>query len=129
MSDPDFAAPAWPKRVLAGLMAWIVLCLVVSARPLVDHVPTGRVDNRMTSEPVSCHSALSGSDAATEPLPAVEPPRAYEREPCASVHSQTRLMLWVDVIVALAGAAFLLRRIAHDRRRAYEARRMPGNLV
>lgn len=129
MTDPDFVQPAWPKRVLAGLLIWIVLCLALSARPIVDHVPTGRVDDKPTSEAVSCHSALSGSNAAAEPLPEIEPPRAYERRPCQSIHSQARLLLWINLIVALAGAAFVVRRIALDRVRGAEARQTPAGVV
>ena len=126
MSDPDFVQPAWPKRVLAGLLIWIVLCLAMSVRPLVDHVPTGLVDDKPTSEPVSCHSALSASNAAAEPLPEIEPPRAYQRQACQSLHSQTHLLLWINLIVAVAGAAFVSRRIAQDRVRGTEARPPAG---
>ena len=129
MSDPDFVQPAWPKRVLAGLLIWIVLCLALSARPLVDHVPTGLVDGKPTSESVSCHSALSGSNAATEPLPEVEPHREYARQACQSLHSQTRLLVWINLIVALAGASFLLRKIAQDRVRGTEAGQTPAGVV
>jgi hypothetical protein len=115
LSDPDFVPPAWPKRLLAGLLIWIVLCLALATRPLVDHVPTGLVDGKETSEPVRCHSTLSGSDDAAELLPELEPPRAYARQACQSIHSRTRLLLAIDLIVALAGASFLVRRIARDR--------------
>lgn len=126
MSDTEVVQHAWPKRLLAVLSIWIVLCLVLAARPLVDHVPTGFVDNKPTSEPVGCHSTLSGSDAATEPLPEIEPPRAYERQACESIHSQARLLLWIDLLVALAGAAFLSRKIARDRPRRTGATRTPA---
>jgi hypothetical protein len=95
----------------------------------VDHVPTGLVDDKATSEPVRCHSTLSGSNAAAEPLPEIEPPRAYERRACQSIHSQARLLLLIDLIVALAGASFLLRKIAQDRPRGTEARRTPARVV
>lgn len=128
MSDPDFVQPAWQKRILVGLLIWIVLCLALSARPLVDHVPTGFVDGKATSEPVSCHSTLSGSNAAAEPLPEIEPPRAYERRACESIHSQARLLLWIDLIATFAGASFLLRRIAQGRPRGTRAKPMPASV-
>lgn len=129
MSDPDFARPGWPRTVLAGLLIWIVLSLAVATRPLVDHVPTGMVDGEETSEAVTCHSALSGSGESAEPLPALEPPRAYGRRACETMHSQARLVLWLDVVVALAGAAFLVRKIARDRPRTIEAARTPASAV
>ena len=46
----------------------------------------------------------------------LDPPREYEREPCRSAHDQTRLMLGIDVVIALVGIAIVARKYVTDRR-------------
>src|SRR5690242_66242 len=101
--------PKWPRYLLVGLLVWIGLCLALATRPLVDHVPTGIVDGKATTEPIRCHSPLEASDAPVQSLPVLEPPRVYAREACVLFHSQHRTLLGVDIVVALVGTAVLLR--------------------
>jgi hypothetical protein len=117
--QPEETRPSWPRWVLTTLLVWIAACLVMGAIPITDTVPTGAgPDGVRTFEDITCHSALSTSNAPDEPLPELDPPREYEREPCRSAHSQTRLMLWIDVILALAGVAIVTRKLVQDRRHA-----------
>jgi len=119
VADPDIDRPRWPKYALVGLLVWIALTLALATRPLVDHVPTGIVNGKVTSEPITCHSPLSTSNAPVHPLPELEPPRVYNREACTSIHSQNRTLIKVDIAIALVGTVVLLRVIA--RRRGREA--------
>jgi hypothetical protein len=105
---------------LIAVGVWIALCVVVSARPIVDTVPTGRVGEEFTSQEVRCHSALSGSDEPTQDLPTLPAPRAYERTPCDVPHGQARLLLWGDVVLGLLAAAALARTAASHRRRRHQ---------
>lgn len=115
--QPEETRPSWPRWVLTTLLVWIAACLVMGALPITDTVPTGAgPDGVRTFEDITCHAALSTSNGPDEPLPRLDPPREYEREPCRSAHGQARLMLWIDVLVALAGAAIVVRKIVTDRR-------------
>jgi hypothetical protein len=109
--------PKWPKYLLLGVLVWIGLCLVLASRPLVDHVPTGMVDGKQTTEPIKCHAPLEASDAPVQSLPELAPPRVYAREACVSFHSQHRTLLEVDIVVALVGTAVLLRVMTRRRGR------------
>jgi hypothetical protein len=105
---------------------WLVLCIAISTRPIVDTVPTGRVGDEFTSQEVRCHSPLSGSNEPDEELPTLPAPRVYERTPCAMPHGQARMLLWADVVLGLALAAFLVRVAASQRRRADEGAAAPS---
>ena len=120
MSQSDPETSTWARYALVGVLVWAALCVAWSTRPLVDTVPTGRVNDEQTSQEVECHSALSASDGPAERLPTLEPPRLYEREPCRVAHRQARLMLGVDVVVALAASAALGRKLTADRARRDE---------
>ena len=117
MATPDDDESRWPRYLLLGLLVWIALCVALATRPLVDHVPTGIVDGKATSEPIKCHAPLSASNAPTQSLPVLEPPRVYAREACVLFHSQHRTLLKVDIVVALVGTAVLLRVMARRRGR------------
>lgn len=109
--------PSWPRWALTTLLVWIAACLLIAAQPIVDSVPTGAgPDGVRTFEDITCHSALSTSNAPDEALPELDPPREYEREPCRSAHDQTRLMLGIDVVIALVGIAIVARKYVTDRR-------------
>lgn len=115
--QPEETRPSWPRWALTALLVWMAACLVMGAMPITDAVPTGAgPDGARTFEDITCHSALSTSNRPDEPLPQLDPPREYEREPCRSAHDQTRLMLGIDVVVALAGAAIVVRKLVADRR-------------
>ena len=120
MSQQQDDQPRWPRYGLVAVGVWIALCVVVSTRPIIDTVPTGRVDGEFTSQEVRCHSPLSGSDEPAQDVPTLPAPRAYERTPCDVPHGQARMLLWGDVVISLVAAAFLARTAASHRRRAYE---------
>jgi len=117
VATPDDDDPKWPRYILLGLLVWIALCLGLATRPLVDHVPTGIVDGKVTSEPIKCHAPIEASSAPAQSLPVLEPPRAYTREACVLFHSQHRTLLVVDIVAAVVGTAVLLRFITRRRGR------------
>lgn len=115
--DDDDDDLRWPKYALLGVLVWIGLCVALASRPLVDHVPTGMVNGKETSEPIKCHSPLEASNAPVQSLPELEPPRVYAREACVLFHSQHRTLLKIDIGVAVVATAVLLRLMTRRRGR------------
>jgi hypothetical protein len=106
-----------------GLLAWYAITLGFWAlRPLSDSVPAG-IDRRTPaavaySQKVSCNN-LFASAAQRGPLPTLpdQPAGAnklgYQRTPCASVHSQARVLFILNtafVLAAFGGGGWLLMR-------------------
>lgn len=116
------------KRVslIAGLAltAWFVIVLFAWAIPSQsDAVPVGVDQTLPQPQPVSvdvhCNSLFDSAARDASPLPALKPqpkknaPLAYQREPCALVHRNARLVFALDLVffvaVIVAGALVLRR--------------------
>jgi hypothetical protein len=94
------------------LLVWFVAVLWWAFQPLVDHVPTGVVDNVSTSQAVTCVSPLSGDAGAVAPLPDLAEGRSYQRTPCVATHQEAHLIFWVDAAVTVVLLALLAWRLA-----------------
>ena len=97
---------------LLVLLVWFVAVLWWAFQPLVDHVPTGIVDNVQTTQAVSCGSPLSGDAGTESPLPELPPERSYQRTPCVSAHQQAELLFWIDAGVTVVLFGVLLWQLA-----------------
>jgi hypothetical protein len=102
------------KWLLVGLVVWIVVVTWWALRPVSDTVPTGAVKRAdrtvvLTTKTVECDSPLSGSTRPTESWPALTGGRAYERTPCGITRENDRLIFAVDVLVAVAVLALLVK--------------------
>jgi hypothetical protein len=97
---------------LLVLLVWLVAVVWWAFRPLVDHVPTGIIDNVHTSQAVSCGSPLSGDAGTESPLPELPSERSYERTPCVSAHQQAQLLFWLDMGITVILLGVLVWQLA-----------------
>lgn len=91
----------------AAAVVWYACILVIWAlQPLSDSVPVG-VDYTPTtpkavSVSVECDTLFDGASRGDSPLPPLKvqpkdkPPLAFQRDPCALVHSQARIIFGLD---------------------------------
>lgn len=103
-------------------VAWYVCVLVFWAvQPLSDAVPVG-VDYTLkppgfASVTIDCNRLVDGAPRDATPLPAMKaqpkgsPPLGYQRDPCAIVHHQARIVFGLDTaffMAAVLGAAWFV---------------------
>jgi hypothetical protein len=111
----------WIRIVLVAVTAWFAATMAFWAnKPLHDYAPTGVVPNAATADPddtvetsirVTCGSPWSAN--RDEPLPALEPPLAYQDTPCSATHRDARIVLFLNIAVfalAVGAGVFLLTR-------------------
>ena len=121
--------PAAARRAiiitLVGVTVWFVAVAVWAVRPQSDAVPVGfdttllPAPGRLSSIDVECNSLFSRQARSDGPLPTlnVQPngvqPLAFQREPCALVHQNARIVLGIDVLFfvgVVGGIAVITRR-------------------
>jgi hypothetical protein len=101
----------------AAAVVWYACVLIFWAtQPLSDSVPVGVDYNPkqpvFVSVSVSCNNVLDGAARDGSALPVLKPqPKgspslAYQRDPCAIVHSQARLVFALDTAVMLVVLGF-----------------------
>lgn len=100
----------WLRLVIPALAVWLVVALVWASRPATDAVPltpkpapeAGVPDNLE----VHCNSFLSSSARDDAPLPT--PPEGYSfaRTPCESQHTEGRVLLGINVLIAVVGSGW-----------------------
>src|SRR4051794_2646323 len=108
-----FAARRVAAIGLCAAILWYVLVLVFWAlQPLSDSVPVGIDYTKSPPAPVSvtvdCHTLFDSSARSGEALPplkeqpATAPPLQYQRQPCALVQRQARIVFALDTAAFLA---------------------------
>jgi hypothetical protein len=107
------------------LLVWVAALSVWALRPLTDHVPTGVVDGEHTSVAVECARPIENHAGPDEAIPAVQPPRAYERDACTQQHRENRWMLLVNIVL-IAGLAIGLITVARSETSELPAARAAG---
>jgi len=100
------------------LVGWYVVVLTWAFHPLIDHVPTGVIDNKQTVQPVTCASPVSSASGAPSPLPTLLPGRAYETTPCIQAHRDARLAFLIDSVFTAIALSFLGWRLTDRAQRA-----------
>jgi len=102
---------------LLVLGAWYVSVILWAMNPQVDHVPTGVVDGKQTTQAVTCESPLSSDAGPSNPLPELADGRAYERPACQTVHDNAQRLLFLDTaVIAIGGGCFVIWRLRKTRR-------------
>lgn len=99
--------PRWALVALLAVVSWSAFLALWAVRPMVDHVPTGIIQETATTEDVTCHSPLSRNESVRGQLPEIDPPRAYQRTPCAGMIRQASLLLVFDGLFAVGVAAVI----------------------
>lgn len=102
------------RWTLVALVVWIVLVTWWALSPVSDTVPTGSIKHSdgvivLTTQAVDCGAPLSGSATSTDSLPELTGGRKYERTPCELAHDNDRLIFAVDILVAIAVVALLVK--------------------
>ena len=111
-----------PRRLLLATVAVLayagLLVGVWATRPLHDSIPVGMDYSptlasppepaRLLSVDVTCNALFSSSPSGDEPLPELTaqpegfPALAFQREPCALVHRNARVLFVVNVLAVVA---------------------------
>jgi hypothetical protein len=96
----------WRTWLLGGTVVWIALVAWWALSPVTDTVPTGAITNKdgaivQTAQAVQCGAPLTGSGSPTGTVPALKPPRSYQRAPCSMGRDNDRLIFAIDVLVAI----------------------------
>lgn len=92
----------WRRWVLVVVLVWVGVVVWWATKPVTDSVFTGTTaDGVETSHNVQCDSPLSGNTTSPDPLPELAKGRAYDRTPCELPIQNGRIILGVDIAVAL----------------------------
>jgi len=101
--------------VVAAVVCYACVLIFWASQPLHDSVPVGVDYTLKTPTPVSasvrCNTLFDSDARSGAPLPLLKeqpdeaPPLAFQREPCAVVHSHARIVFALDT--ALFGAALV----------------------
>jgi hypothetical protein len=120
VSDSDTqVATKWVVASGVLVVAYAVAIALWAVSASTDHVPVGRIDGAMVSQPVECNSILDAQARDTDlPLPdpadtfAAELASAssptelgYTRPPCESPRRDGRVVLGINVVLILLATA------------------------
>lgn len=103
----------WRKWLLLGLIVWIGLVTWWALTPISDTVPTGPASTKpgapLTAVTIQCSAPLTGSNAPTNPLPALKSPRAFQRTPCETPRENDRLIYAIDLVLVIVVLVVLIK--------------------
>lgn len=125
-SDPPATEQdgGWLRIVIPVLAVWLVVALGWASRPATDAVPltpkpapdAGVPDNL----DVHCNSILSSSARDDAPLPTPPDGYSFARTPCESQHTEGRILLGINLLIAVLGSGLAFT-VVRRRRRAAES--------
>jgi hypothetical protein len=97
----------WSAIGLIVLVVWSVFLAWWAFQPLVDHIPTGIVNNEHTTQAVVCGSPAGHPVGTSASLPPLGPHQTYERDACVLTEKDNRRLLIFDIVCTVIAFGLL----------------------